>query len=83
MFGGASVLLLGVLGYVGVFSKENTPWFWMDPAENFGHTLVGVLALAAAAQADRRRTTDTRRVRRGSAGAAGIQAGMGSCPAAS
>jgi hypothetical protein len=45
--GGAVLLLLGLVGYAGIFSKENTPWFWLDDGENLAHTFLGVVALAA------------------------------------
>lgn len=45
--GGAVLLLLGVVGYLNVFTKESTPWFWLDSGENLAHTVLGVVALAA------------------------------------
>ena len=45
--GGAVLLLLGIVGYLGIFSKTNTPWFWLDSGENLAHTFLGVVALAA------------------------------------
>ena len=27
-------LLLGIVGYLGVFSEARTPWFWLDSGEN-------------------------------------------------
>jgi hypothetical protein len=45
--GGAVLLLLGIVGYVGVFSEQNTPAFWLDGGENLAHTFLGVVALAA------------------------------------
>jgi hypothetical protein len=45
--GGAVLLLLGLVGYAGIFSKENTPWFWLDDGENLAHTFLGIVALAA------------------------------------
>ena len=45
--GGAVLLLLGLVGYTGIFSKESTPWFWLDGGENLAHTFLGIVALAA------------------------------------
>ncbi len=45
--GGAVLLLLGILGALGIFSKANTPWFWLDNGENVAHIVLGVVALAA------------------------------------
>lgn len=45
--GGAVLLLLGLVGYAGIFTKESTPWFWLDSGENLAHTFLGVVALAA------------------------------------
>ena len=46
--GGAILLVLGIAGAVGIFSKTNTPWFWLDNGENVAHIVLGVVALAAA-----------------------------------
>ncbi len=45
--GGAVLLLLGIVGYLGIFSEQNTPWFWLDGGENLAHTVLGIVALAA------------------------------------
>jgi uncharacterized membrane protein len=45
--GGAVLLLLGIVGYLGIFTKESTPWFWLDNGENVAHTFLGIVALAA------------------------------------
>ncbi|MGH2358747.1 MAG: hypothetical protein ACRDGJ_12205 [Candidatus Limnocylindria bacterium] len=45
--GGAVLLLLGIVGYIGVFNETSTPWFWLDSGENLAHTVLGVVALAA------------------------------------
>jgi uncharacterized membrane protein HdeD (DUF308 family) len=45
--GGAVLLLLGLVGYAGIFSKESTPSFWLDNGENLAHTFLGIVALAA------------------------------------
>jgi hypothetical protein len=47
LYGGAVLLLLGIVGYLGIFNKESTPWFWLDPGENLAHTVLGLVALAA------------------------------------
>lgn len=47
LYGGAVLLLLGIIGYLGIFNEEATPWFWLDPGENLAHTVLGVVALAA------------------------------------
>jgi uncharacterized membrane protein len=45
--GGAVLLLLGIVGYLNVFSESGTPAFWLDGGENLAHTVLGVVALAA------------------------------------
>lgn len=45
--GGAVLLLLGIVGYVNVFTESGTPAFWLDNGENLAHTVLGVVALAA------------------------------------
>lgn len=45
--GGAILLLLGIVGYLGVFNRASTPFFWLDSSENLAHTLLGIVALAA------------------------------------
>jgi hypothetical protein len=45
--GGAVLLLLGVVGYLNVFTESSTPWFWLDSGENMAHTVLGLVALAA------------------------------------
>jgi hypothetical protein len=47
-FGGAILVILGVVGLLPVFTKENTPWFWLDTGENVAHIGLGVVAIAAA-----------------------------------
>jgi len=44
--GGAVLLLLGIVGYLGVFSTEGS-FFWLDGGENIAHVVLGVVALAA------------------------------------
>src|SRR5712691_3178965 len=45
--GGAVLLLLGIVGVLGVFSKDRTSFFWLDSGENWAHLFLGVVALAA------------------------------------
>jgi hypothetical protein len=45
--GGAVLALLGIVGFLGIFTKANTPWFWLDSAENIAHLALGLVALAA------------------------------------
>jgi uncharacterized membrane protein HdeD (DUF308 family) len=47
IYGGAVLLLLGIVGYLGVFTEPNTPGFWLDGGENLAHTFLGIVALAA------------------------------------
>lgn len=44
--GGATLLLLAIVGYLGVFSTEGS-FFWLDSGENVAHLFLGVVALAA------------------------------------
>ncbi len=46
--GGVILLLLGIVGFVGIFNKASTPWFWLDNGENVAHVVLGVVAIAAA-----------------------------------
>jgi len=45
--GGAVLLLLGIVGYLNVFTESGSPNFWLDGGENLAHTFLGVVALAA------------------------------------
>lgn len=45
--GGLILVLLGIIGYLGVFSEETTSFFWLDNSENVAHLFLGVVALAA------------------------------------
>jgi hypothetical protein len=45
--GGVVLLLLGVVGYLGIFTKAAFPAFWLDNGENVAHVALGVIALAA------------------------------------
>jgi len=45
--GGAVLLLLGLVGYLNVFTESGTPDFWLDGGENLAHTFLGIVALAA------------------------------------
>lgn len=44
--GGAVLVLLAIVGYLGVFSTEGS-FFWLDSGENVAHLFLGVVALAA------------------------------------
>ena len=44
--GGAILVLLAIVGYLGVFSTEGS-FFWLDSGENVAHLFLGVVALAA------------------------------------
>ena len=46
--GGAVLVILGVVGLLPVFTKANTPWFYLDTGENVAHIVLGVVAVAAA-----------------------------------
>jgi hypothetical protein len=45
--GGAVLLLLGIVGYLNVFTESGSPNFWLDGGENLAHTVLGIVALAA------------------------------------
>lgn len=45
--GGAVLLLLGIVGYINVFTESGSPNFWLDQGENVAHTFLGAVALAA------------------------------------
>src|SRR5262245_5126611 len=45
-YGGAILLLLGIVGFLGVFSESAYPAFWLDNGENVAHTGLGIIALA-------------------------------------
>ena len=47
-FGGVILVVLGVVGLLPVFTKANTPWFYLDTGENVVHIGLGVVAIAAA-----------------------------------
>ncbi len=46
--GGAILVVLGVVGLLPVFTKANTPWFYLDAGENIAHIGLGIVAIAAA-----------------------------------
>ena len=45
-YGGAILLLLGIVGFLNVFSQTAFPAFWLDTGENVAHTFLGIVALA-------------------------------------
>jgi len=47
MAGGIVLLLLGVVGYLGIFTEANYPGFYLDDGENIAHVVLGGVALAA------------------------------------
>jgi hypothetical protein len=53
ILGGAALLLVGILGFVGVIGPTaedsifGDPWFF-DNGENYAHTVLGIVGLAAA-----------------------------------
>jgi len=47
MAGGIVLVLLGVVGYLGIFSESAFPSFWLDNGENVAHLALGIVALAA------------------------------------
>ena len=44
--GGAILLLLGLVGYAGVFSDTKS-FFYLDNGENVAHTVLGIVAIGA------------------------------------
>jgi hypothetical protein len=46
LVGGIILLLLGIVGYAGVFSDTKSA-FYLDGGENIAHTVLGVVAIAA------------------------------------
>jgi len=46
--GGVILVVLGVVGLLPVFTRANTPWFYLDAGENVAHIGLGVVAIAAA-----------------------------------
>ena len=47
MAGGIVLLLLGIVGYLGIFTQAAYPGFYLDGGENVAHVALGVVALAA------------------------------------
>jgi len=45
-YGGAVLLLLGLVGFVALNSEASSPAFWLDSGENIAHTALGIIALA-------------------------------------
>jgi hypothetical protein len=45
-YGGAILLLLGILGFVALSSATAYPSFYLDSGENVAHTGLGIIALA-------------------------------------
>jgi len=47
LIGGIVLLLLGIVGFLGIFSDTKSA-FYLDTGENVAHTVLGVVAIAAA-----------------------------------
>ncbi|MCI0345081.1 MAG: hypothetical protein L0221_06480 [Chloroflexi bacterium] len=47
MAGGIVLLLLGIIGYLNIFTYEGSPAFWLTGGENIAHVVLGLVALAA------------------------------------
>lgn len=45
-YGGAVLLLLGLIGFFALNDAAATPAFWLDSGENVAHVGLGVIALA-------------------------------------
>ena len=45
-YGGAVLLILGILGFVALSSASAYPSFYLDNGENVAHTFLGIVALA-------------------------------------
>src|SRR2546430_14445392 len=45
--GGVILVVLGIVGLLPVFTKANTPWFYLDTGENVAHIGLGLVAIAA------------------------------------
>jgi hypothetical protein len=45
-FGGAALLLLGIVGYLNILTESSFSAFWFDNGENVAHTFLGIVALA-------------------------------------
>lgn len=45
--GGIVLLALGIVGFLGIFTKASTPAFVLTTGENVAHVALGVIALAA------------------------------------
>jgi hypothetical protein len=45
-YGGAILLVLGILGFVALSSATAYPGFYLDNGENVAHTFLGIVALA-------------------------------------
>lgn len=45
-YGGIVLLLLGIVGFLNIFTESAFPAFWLDTGENVAHTALGIVALA-------------------------------------
>ena len=46
-WGGIVLTLLGIVGFIGIFSQSAFPSFYLDAGENVAHLGLGIIALAA------------------------------------
>lgn len=46
-WGGIVLGVLGIVGFLGIFSESAYPSFWLDTGENVAHLGLGIIALAA------------------------------------
>jgi hypothetical protein len=46
-WGGIVLAVLGIVGFLNIFSEKGVPSFWLDTPENVAHLGLGVIALAA------------------------------------
>ncbi len=47
VWGGIVLVLLGIVGYLGIFTKASSPQFYLTDGENVAHLGLGIIALAA------------------------------------
>jgi hypothetical protein len=46
-YGGAVLVLLGLIGFFALNTESGSPAFWLDNGENYAHLGLGIIALAA------------------------------------
>jgi hypothetical protein len=47
VWGGIVLVILAVVGFLGIFTKEGSPQFYLTDGENYAHLILGIVALAA------------------------------------